>query len=220
MSDHDDEVTTDVDPDWIAAIRAEVAAGSDPLPDPTARSGSGLADDDGVDWREQEPNWDDEATIGVSSGILDRIRSEIAASTSDAPPRPTTAPAPASPTSAPAPPERVAQPSALADPPPPTTPTLTPSPEHDAVVSTTVRWEPRQRLTASAPIKDESAVTDPTHHVGMDRTKTAIALIAAATVILVVWLFVRDSGSDAPPPGSTPTVSVEGGSVPGLTVAP
>lgn len=225
MSDHDDEVTTDVDPDWIAAIRAEVAARSDPQERQTGPADSGVSDADADDdWREQEPNWDDEATIGVSSGILDRIRTEIAATRTDAPPpRPPAAPAHV--TSPGATPDLIAEPSVLPDPPPPTTPTttppLTPSPEHDAVVSTTVRWEPRQRLTASAPLKDESAVIDPTQHVGMDRTKIAIALIAAATVILVVWLFVRDGGgSDAPPTGSTPTVSVEGGSVPAVTAAP
>lgn len=223
MSDHDDEVTTDVDPDWIAAIRAEVATGSDPR-QPQQQTGSTgssavVADDDN-DWREQEPNWDDEATIGVSSGILDRIRTEIAATRTDSPPpRPPAAPAHVG--SVGATPDLTAEPSVLPEPTSPTTPPLSPSPEHDAVVSTTVRWEPRQRLTAAAPLKDESAVIDPTQHVGMDRTKIAIALIAAATLILVVWLFVRDGGgSDAPPAGSTPAVTLEGGSVPAVTAAP
>jgi hypothetical protein len=79
----------------------------------------------------------------------------------------------------------------------------------EEAASTTVRWEPRQRLTMTAPVKDSTAIVDESRHTGLDRTKVAIAVIVAVTVLIVVWLVVRSGGSDdePAPEGTVPTAS-------------
>ena len=71
----DDEVTTDVDPAWIAAIRTELDVEADAT-DPGVETTGGGSDD--AAWLDAEPAWDPEATVGVSDGLIERIRSEIA----------------------------------------------------------------------------------------------------------------------------------------------
>jgi hypothetical protein len=77
-------------------------------------------------------------------------------------------------------------------------------------VSTTVRWEPRQRLSTAAPVA-ESALITPTTHTGLDHTKLAIAIVAAVTVIVIAWLVVgsRGGGTESPPVDSVPTSGLE-----------
>jgi len=252
MTDHDDEVTTDVDPEWIAAIRAEAAA---PSPDaaapdtatPNGTSPHGPSDTvdtsepaervAGTDWFDTELKWDAEATVGVSSGLIDRIRAEIdterSPDTPVLPPPPARAPsapddapqevaattaatvpvppnvAPPAPTVAPPTPA----PSASAPPasaPPTPAPVATPRPitTGEDAASTTVRWEPRQRLAMTAPVKESAAIVDHSRHPGLDRTKVTIAVIVAVTVLLVVWLVGRSGGDDpAPPAGTVPASS-------------
>lgn len=199
MTPDPDEITTDVDPSWVAAIRSGSDQPTPASPEPTD------------DWTEAEPMWDPEATVGVSDGLIDRIRQELG-STAPAPPPPSspasrapgpTSPAPRAPAAPPAP---AASPSPPSSAPPPAMAALSRSPippvptstEHEQV-STTVRWEPRQRLTAAAPV-NESTVIAPTHTPGIDRTKVAIAGIAAIALVVVAWLFLGSRGDDSPPP--------------------
>lgn len=237
MNDHDDEVTTDVDPEWIAAIRAETATVSSDTTrsddtsngvdesEPAAQAGS-------TDWFDTELKWDAEATVGVSAGLIDRIRSEIDTerrSDTPAPPPPSVDPSPAPATTpevvtaAPVEPAPIAAaPGPPAPPPvlaPPTPPVRSPVPVTavEEAVSTTVRWEPRQRLAMAAPVKESAAIVDDSRHTGLDRTKVAIAVIVAVTVLLVVWLVSRSGGSDDPAPdGTVPAASTPATSAPGL----
>ena len=192
----DDEITTDVDPEWIASIRAGT----------TAEPGPGDGTDavgEADDWARAEPAWDPEATIGASSGLIERIRREIGSPAAAAAPA-----VPAAPVGPVAPPR----------PPTPAVPAPTvPSPTVQAAptgeradVSTTVRWEPRQRLTTAAPVA-ETAVIAPTTHSGLDHTKLAIAIVAAVTLIVIAWLVMgsRGGGTESPPVDSVPTSGVE-----------
>ena len=236
MNDHDDEVTTDVDPAWIAAIRAEAASvspdGTSPdatstpgtsgaarRPEPTDRTGD-------EDWFDDDVQWDAEATVGVSSGLIDRIRAEIdndrgrgvvPPSPAFEPPQATEAPAagnvteatPLVPPVVPPPPSPTPPAAPIAAPPTPA-PVERPIPitAGEEAASTTVRWEPRQRLAMTAPVKESAAIVDHSRHTGLDRTKVAIAVIVAVTVLLVVWLVSRAGGSDDPAPvGTVPAVS-------------
>ena len=235
MNEHDDEVTTDVDPEWIAAIRAETAtaAPDHTLSSATSDAARGSEPTDSVgeqDWFDTELKWDAEATVGVSSGLIERIRSEI--DTERAPsnlvPPPPVVPSQATDD----PPE---SPAAASDAPAaggatlpsPTTPIIappTPAPVAtplrvsavEEAASTTVRWEPRQRLAVTAPVKESAAIVDHSRHTGLDRTKVVIAVIVAITVLLVVWLVSRSGGNDDPAPsgtvpaGSTPVTPAVG----------
>ena len=217
----DDEITTDVDPAWIASIRAgttEVAdAASDhqaddpqPAHPQTAGTASAGAGDETDDWTSIEPPWDPEATVGASSGLIERIRQEMAA-----PPA-----TPATP-SAPIVPHRVRADRVSTD----RVSTDRPStdrvaaggrdaerrvrPGAGADVSTTVRWEPRQRLSTPAPVA-ESVVIAPPARAGIDHTKLAIAIVAAVTLIVIAWLVVGSrGGTESPPVDSVPTSGVE-----------
>ena len=205
-----DEITTDVDPSWVASIRA----GARP-PEPGAHGDASPAAEPifaepavaGGDWTEVEPAWDPEATVGVSDGLLDRIRQEIGTTT---PPEPTAAPtSPASPTPEPA--------SPTAGPVPPSIPVTTPEPGVEQLASTTVRWEPRQRLTATAPVNETAVIAAPTTS-GIDRTKVAIAAIAAVALIVVAWLFIGSRGGDEAPPTIDSVPTSAGASVGGSTI--
>lgn len=222
MTDRDDEVTTDVDPEWIEAIRAETA-GTTPQ-GPPSPDADDAPDADRADWFDTELQWDAEATVGVTSGLLDRIRAEI-----DPHPTPPVADHDAVDASVPAP--AIIEPDPVAAPPPPAMPTppiapldpplpapapvsapLPVTPAEDAA-SATVRWEPRQRLAMSAPVKESTAIIDDSRHSGLDRTKIIIAVIVAITVVLVVWLVSRsggDGGDTPPPDGTAPATSVAG----------
>jgi len=95
-------------------------------------------------------------------------------------------------------------------------------PSVDDLTSTTVRWEPRQRLAATAPITDTVLIAPPTHH-GLDKTKVVIALIVAVALVIVVWLVVSSLGGNDPAPsvGSVPTsdgtADTDGTDLPGVT---
>ena len=80
----------------------------------------------------------------------------------------------------------------------------------DRDVSTTVRWEPRQRLATAAPIADSAVIAPPTHP-RLDHTKLAIAIVAAVTLIVIAWLVFgsRGGNSVSPPVDSVPTSGVE-----------
>lgn len=189
----DDEITTDVDPEWIASIRAGKAEPAEPGP-----GGGADAIGGSDDWALAEPAWDPEATIGASSGLIERIRREIG---SPAGPAASVVPAaPSGSVTAPRPPTPEA--------PPPTRQAAPTGARAD--VSTTVRWEPRQRLTTAAPVA-ETAVIAPTTHSGLDHTKLAIAIVAAVTLIVIAWLVVgsRGGGTESPPVDSVPASGVE-----------
>ena len=225
LPDEDDEITTDVDPAWVAGIRAETrGSASSPAAEDDEAGGGDRVDD----WSRAEPMWDPEATVGASDGLIERIRQEVSA----APSRPVAAPTPGPP--APPPPASSAssatdRAAAVPPPPPPiverpvaavpaheSTARDAPSaveipfaaavPSVDELTSTTVRWEPRQRLAATAPVTETPLITQSTHHV-LDRTKIVIALIVAVALVIVVWLVVGSRGSDdpAPPVDSVPT---------------
>lgn len=234
MHEHDDEVTTDVDPDWIAAIRDEAEVAAPDGTSPAEASGDADAPEDerpegGADWFDAELKWDAEATVGVSAGLIDRIRAEIGnerdTDPSVVPPPPTSAspPVAAPPTTPPrvdpppvvAPPREAALPTVVppADAPrkPDPLPAGVPVTTDDTAASTTVRWEPRQRLAMSAPVKESAAIVDDSRHTGLDRTKVAIAVIVAITVLLVVWLVSRSGDGD---PGPTPEGTVPAASTP------
>jgi hypothetical protein len=247
MHDHDDEVTTDVDPEWIAAIREEAAAGpsdhTSPAEPASTTDGADVGDaaggersDGGQDWFDAELKWDAEATVGVSAGLIDRIRAEIDTERSaDAPVLPPPAVSAPSPVvAAPDTPPPVAAPHvtpAPVAPAPVTPPPVAPSTEApptpvpvaarvpvtaaDDAASTTVRWEPRQRLAMTAPVKESAAIVDDSRHTGLDRTKVVIAVIVAITVLLVVWLVSRSGHSDV---GPTPEGTVPAASTPGTPV--
>jgi len=208
-----DEITTDVDPSWVALIRAgarppEAGPGPDasPAAEPViAEPVNAEPVNAGGDWTDVEPAWDPEATVGVSDGLLERIRQEIGTTT---PPEPTAVPAAptpalASPTAAPASPSP--------GPVPPSNPVTTPEPGIEQLASTTVRWEPRQRLTSTAPVTATAVIAPPTTR-GVDRTKVALAAIAALALIVVAWLFIGSRGGDDAPPtiDSVPTSAGEG----------
>ncbi len=183
--DGDDDITTDVDPSWVASIRADTNGSATSHSEEQAHP----ADRDDVDdWVLAEPRWDPEATVGVSDGLIERIRQEVRSTT---PTRPVTSAAPTTPTV----PAAVAAPAPIAP----------AGPSVDDLTSTTVRWEPRQRLAATAPITDTVLIAPPTHH-GLDKTKIVIALIVAVALVIVVWLVVSSLGSDDPAPsvGSVP----------------
>lgn len=261
MSD-DDELTTDVDPAWVAAIRAEAEHDHTATNDeqPSLRDAEHPGDwfddtdddeavaDDGVDDTTQRSpaDVDPEATVGASSDLIARIRSEIsvegdrpsaddtatelAAATDEAVTPPTVDEGHSSPTSPPAPapipaPAPASAPASTPGPPLPppvvSQPRETP-PAHpddtrstaDADVSTTVRWEPHQRLSGTAHVADAPLATSEQRHHGVDRTKIAIAAIVAVTVVVLVWLFLRSDGSGEPPPPpdqSVPTETIAGG---------
>ena len=113
LPDEDDEITTDVDPAWVAGIRAETrGSASSPGAEDDEAGGGDRVDD----WSRAEPMWDPEATVGASDGLIERIRQEVRA----APSRPVAAPTPAPP--APPPPASSASSAtdrAAAVPPPP-----------------------------------------------------------------------------------------------------
>lgn len=241
LPDGDDEITTDVDPSWVASIRADTNGSATSHSEEQAHP----ADRDDVDdWVLAEPRWDPEATVGVSDGLIERIRQEVRATptrpvTSAAPttttvPATTTATTSAVPahdvTPAPSPvdvpsaaPARPAPPPPILEQPRPAAsatgasvregpaavaapaPIAPAGPSVDDLASTTVRWEPRQPLAATAPIADTSLIAPPTHH-GLDKTKVVIALIVAVALVIVVWLVVSSLGSDDPAPsvGSVP----------------
>lgn len=219
MRPDDDEITTDVDPAWIASLRADTngSAPSPGAPDAEA-GGAGIGGADDEDeahgWALAEPAWDPEATVGASDGLIERIRQEVRAT----PARPVTtaAPTPPPPAVRPSPPPSILEQPRPAVPVPGTrdradspaveTPAPAAAPSVEDLASTTVRWEPRQRLAATAPVTDTVLVTPPTHH-GLDRTQVVIALIIAVALVIVVWLVVSSRGSDdpAPPVGSVPT---------------
>ena len=90
LPDEDDEITTDVDPAWVAGIRARDARVGIFAWSGGRRSRWRGPRDDG---RVPEPMWDPEATVGVSDGLIERIRQEVRA----APSRPVAAPTPAPP---------------------------------------------------------------------------------------------------------------------------
>ena len=138
------------------------------------------------DWALAEPRWDPEATVGASDGLIERIRQEVRAT-------------PARPVTTPDEPAGAALPAVE-------TPTAATAPSVDDLTSTTVRWEPRQRLAATAPVTDTVLIAPPTHQ-GLDKTKVVIALIVAVALVIVVWLVVGSRGSDDPAPtvGSVPT---------------
>ena len=206
----DDEITTDVDPDWIAALRVGITDPADagPADDEPAVAGTTDADD----WTNVEPPWDPEATVGASSGLIERIRQEMTTPPAPAPPAPAAPAAPASEGPRQPPPPVVAAP---AVPPPIAPPPIVP-PSGDAPasgdrdVSTTVRWEPQQRLSTAAPIA-ESAVIAPPTHVRLDHTKLAIAIVAAVTLIVIAWLVLGSRGGNtvSPPVDSVPASGVE-----------
>lgn len=204
MTSDPDEITTDVDPSWVASIRA----GKEPAESgPSAEASPGdeplVA---GGDWTEIEPVWDPEATVGVADGLLERIRQEIGAP----------APPPAGP---PAPPVRTPPPTPAppATPDAPSIPATTPEALVEQLASTTVRWEPRQRLTATAPVNDTSVIAAPTTP-GIDRTKVAIAAIAAMALIVVAWLFIGSRGGDEAPPTIDSVPTSEDAPVGGSTI--
>ncbi len=219
----DDEITTDVDPAWIASIRAgttEVAdAASDhqaddpqPAHPQTAGTASAGAGDETDDWTSIEPPWDPEATVGASSGLIERIRQEMAAPpATPATPSAPIVPAPIVPAPiAPAPIESAPiVPAPIESPPAVATPNAASVPGAGADVSTTVRWEPRQRLSTPAPVT-ESVVIAPPARAGIDHTKLAIAIVAAVTLIVIAWLVVGSrGGTESPPVDSVPTSGVE-----------
>ena len=181
----DDEITTDVDPAWVAEIADRHA--------------------------ESQPDWDPEATIGASDDLIERIRQEVAGHSDRiavATPQP-----PATPPSDP-PPDP--SPDPLPDPSPHPAAPLPPPPVADALkwrddtASTTMRWEPRQRLPSSTPFADAPTITIAPPH-GIDRTKLAIAVIVAVALVAVVWLLVRGGGDDPPvPPVTTEITDVVG----------
>ena len=87
LPDGDDEITTDVDPSWVASIRADTNGSATSH----SRGQADPADGDDVDdWVLAEPRWDPEATVGVSDGLIERIRQEVRAT----PTRPVTSAAP------------------------------------------------------------------------------------------------------------------------------
>src|SRR6187431_208874 len=182
--DGDDEITTDVDPSWVASIRAATNGSATSHSEEQAHPADG---DDVDDWVHAEPRWDPEATVGVSDGLIERIRQEVRAT----PTRPVTSAAPTTrtvpatttaTTSAvpahdvtpapsvdvpPAAPARPAPPPPVLEQPHPAgaatvasvreapaavgapAPIAPAGPSVDDLTSTTVRWEPRQRLAAT-----------------------------------------------------------------------
>jgi hypothetical protein len=228
----DDEVTSDVDPEWIAGIRAQVSDDRDRHPSDAVADRADRADDgadradDGAgasdDWLDGEPPWDPEATVGASDGLIDRIRSELHTSVTTPIPAALPAPRPAPQTSS----EAASLPDTVTAAPPPIAPIMHSTSEADtphgstdapvaasaaAVHSTTMRWEPRQRLATSAPVQAPPTVPIGPQTPGLDRTKVAIATIIAIALVLTVWLLVRgdDGGS-----GPAPTESVPGSAAP------
>jgi hypothetical protein len=253
MRPGDDEITTDVDPAWIASLRADTN-GSTSVPAAHDAEPLGEAEDEGEvdDWTLAEPRWDPEATVGASDGLIERIRQEVRATparpvTTSAPTSPDVPTGPASPTPAAARRDEPFAPKAPADPHPgPATPFTPPpsileqprpavplpgaldreiapaveapaaaaAPSVEDLASTTVRWEPRQRLAATAPITDTALIAPPTHH-GLDKTRVVIALIIAVALVTVVWLVVSSRGGDDPAPtvDSVPTSDRTDGSI-------
>ncbi len=176
-----DEITTDVDPRGSPRSGPERrsrrggATGPDAAPadrEPvTAEPVNAEPVDAGGDWRDVEPAWDPEATVGVSDGLHrthppgDRHERHSAradppcAAASDArllghhadgplprPPSPTPT-APVTVQSTPPPSRRPEPVSASSE-----------------LASTTVRWEPRQRLTVHrARHRDTAVIAPPTH---------------------------------------------------------
>ncbi len=233
LPDGDDEITTDVDPAWVASIRAETRRSAS---SPGAEDDEAGGEDRVDDWSRAEPMWDPEATVGASDGLIERIRQEVRA----APSRPVATPAPPAPpppassassatdhaAAAPPPPPPIVERPAAAAPAHGSTARDAPSavaipgpiapavPNVDELTSTTVRWEPRQRLAATAPVTETPLITQSTHHV-FDKTKIVIALIVAVALVIVVWLVVSSRGSDspAPPVDSVPTSDGVTGSV-------
>ena len=194
LPDGDDEITTDVDPAWVASIRADTNGST---PSPAVHDAVSVGDGDADDWALAEPSWDPEATVGVSDGLIERIRQEVRSA-----PVPLTTSAAAPPVSRPSPPPPILQQ------PRPAVPSV------EELASTTVRWEPRQRLTATAPVTETPVIAAPTHH-GLDTTKIVIALIAAVALVVVAWLVVGSRGGDDPAPsvGSVPTSDAGTGTV-------
>jgi hypothetical protein len=212
----DDEVTSDVDPEWIAGLRAQV---TDERPD---RSDETIdepheSSDVGDDWLEGEPPWDPEATVGASDGLIERIRGELRTSVPTAIPAAPPAPHPATDVASLR--DAAAPPDAASPAPPPIAPimhsTSDPGRRPDSTdrstagsaaagQSTTMRWEPRQRLATSAPIPAPPAMPIGPHTPGLDRTKVAIATIIAIALVLTVWLLVRgDDGGGGPAPAES-----------------
>jgi len=244
---NDDEITTDVDTAWVATIRAQLAGnhstdgdaiGDDPddrgqddlEPADRDQPDDNATDGNAADWLESEPAWDPEATVGASSDLIERIRREIGTippPAAPAPPPPQPIPvaprdnadgptADVAPAVAPTPPVTVPAPADV--------PTITAGVGVEDAASTTVRWEPRQRLTTAPPITD-TAVIAPHTSPGLDRTKVAIAIIVAVALVVIVWLVAGSlGGDDAPAPTvSVPTSDVattgDDGGAPATTIA-
>ena len=201
----DDEVTSDVDPAWIAAIRAQVT-------EERRRDSSDDAIDEhpepsevGDDWLEGEPPWDPEATVGASDGLIERIRGELRTTASPTPP-------PVAPIMQPI--DDAGTTPDSADFPTATSASTTTS------QSTTVRWEPTQRLVTAAPVQATPTLPVGPHLPGLDRTKVTIATIIAIALVLTVWLVVRgnDGGGEPAPTGSVPVSAERGSPIPGSAV--
>ena len=186
----DDEITTDVDPAWIAASgptrtdrnfarRARRRSGW--------RRDGGSHDEDEYDWAHAS-QMDPEATVGASDGLIERIHQEVRST--PAPPATTAASRNAATTQPPPPACRPAPPSILEQPRP-----ATPALEHEiadpsvetpppAAAPSVEDWLPppcggtAQRPAATAPVTETALVPPPTNHV-LDRTKVAIGFIIA-----------------------------------------
>ena len=230
LPDGDDEITTDVDPAWVAGIRAETrgsasspgaeddeAGGGDRVDDWVARRADVGSRSDGRRVRRPDradppggagrpvPAGRHPDTGPVCAPVSCTVRHRPRGAAPPPPPPIVERPVAAAPAHEPT--ARDA-PSAVEIPIAPAVPNV------DELTSTTVRWEPRQRLAATAPVTETPLITQSTHHV-LDRTKIVIALIVAVALVIVVWLVVGSRGSDdpAPPVDSVPTSDGVTGSI-------
>ena len=212
MTSDPDEITTDVDPSWVASIRAgrtatRVGSGSrrpTPAPSRAAPEATGPRSSRRGTRRRRS---------GVSDGLLERIRQEIGTPAPPAHrparihPPPAAPPVPASPT--PAPPELGPTdlgPATDFDPEAGARRTVDPR-DDDARSPAPSNWRrpPSGGSHGSGSPRRHRSTRPPSSRrrprAGIDRTKVAIAAIAAIAVVVVAWLFIGSrGGDDAPPP--------------------
>jgi hypothetical protein len=181
--DADAETTIDVDPDWIAQLRAETLG--EPTP-PDSDGGSTVT-------------FDGEITVDASPALLDAIQASLPAARVPAEPHDDRLPA--------APTWQPEQPPQIPDDDPairlPAAPTW--QPEQPPQIPDDQRWSPTSRLNTRPPAT--SAVTIATA-ARARRSRLRVALIAVGVgtlVVLTIWGVVGRGGGalDPPPTGDT-----------------
>lgn len=195
----DDEVTREVDPNWLARLRVDASSnGHDPAPPHTEH--------DTEHDTEQQPELeadvaggeDHDHTIG-NADLLEQVRAAVRDARGDRAP---TSPSP--------------QPAALSFPPPDPT-----SPVHSAkaapvIASPEARWQPPPRLKPISPAPAPALLADSSRPT---RSKRALVVVVAVAVVaaLVAGVIIGRSGSSDPTPGDD-TVVTTGDSTPASSV--